>query len=125
MGFGDVTLMAMIGSFVGWQPVLMIFLIAPVCGIVVTLVTRIFSPKSFLPYGPFLSAATLIVLFTWRWIWMFELRLSATSKFSLRCFFGDFTGLLIVAGMVIAGIMVLLILLQLYRMIPTKTANKH
>ena len=34
LGFGDVTLMAMIGSFVGWQPVVFIFLLAPLCGLV-------------------------------------------------------------------------------------------
>ena len=35
MGFGDVTLMAMIGAFLGWQPCLLIFFLAPVAGLVV------------------------------------------------------------------------------------------
>ena len=35
MGFGDVTLMAMIGAFLGWQPCLLIFFLAPLAGLVV------------------------------------------------------------------------------------------
>lgn len=69
LGFGDVTLMAMIGSFVGWQPVLFIFAFAPLCGIPLAITARIFTGKSYIPYGPYLSAAALVVLFTWRWLW--------------------------------------------------------
>ncbi|MEN6407968.1 MAG: A24 family peptidase, partial [Thermoguttaceae bacterium] len=35
MGFGDVTLMAMIGAFLGWQPCLVVFFLAPFAGLVV------------------------------------------------------------------------------------------
>jgi len=69
LGFGDVTLMAMIGSFVGWQPVLFIFALAPLCGIPLAIGARVLTGKSYVPYGPYLSAATLLVLFTWRWLW--------------------------------------------------------
>ncbi len=34
MGFGDVTLMMMIGAFLGWQPTIFIFFIAPFAGLV-------------------------------------------------------------------------------------------
>ncbi|MCL0324223.1 A24 family peptidase, partial [Escherichia coli] len=34
IGFGDVTLMAMIGAFIGWQPVLCAMAVAPVCGVI-------------------------------------------------------------------------------------------
>ncbi|MDB5385488.1 MAG: Type leader peptidase family protein, partial [Planctomycetaceae bacterium] len=69
LGFGDVTLMAMIGSFVGWQPILFIFALAPVCGIPIAIAARFLTGKTYVPYGPYLSAATLLVLFTWRWLW--------------------------------------------------------
>ena len=31
LGFGDVMVMGLIGSFLGWQPVLIVFLLAPLC----------------------------------------------------------------------------------------------
>ncbi len=65
MGFGDVMLMAMIGSFIGWQPVVIVFFIAPVCAMVVVGCLYVFRRESELPYGPYLSLATLVVLFWW------------------------------------------------------------
>ncbi len=65
LGFGDVTLMAMIGSFLGWQPVVFVFLLAPPCGIVIAIAQRLTRGRRMLPYGPFLSAATVVVLFGW------------------------------------------------------------
>jgi leader peptidase (prepilin peptidase)/N-methyltransferase len=40
MGLGDVTLMAMIGSFLGWQPVVFVLLLAPLCAIAWQVIAR-------------------------------------------------------------------------------------
>src|SRR5206468_1860544 len=38
MGFGDVTLMAMVGSFLGWQAIVLVFFLAPFFGLIVGLI---------------------------------------------------------------------------------------
>ena len=57
MGFGDVTLMAMIGSFLGWQPCLVIFFLAPFAGLAIGLFSLVLHRQSEIPYGPFLCLA--------------------------------------------------------------------
>jgi leader peptidase (prepilin peptidase)/N-methyltransferase len=68
MGFGDVILMAMIGSFLGWQPTVVVFFLAPVCALLTVVATSIFSRSREIPFGPYLSAAALWVLVRWSWI---------------------------------------------------------
>ncbi len=70
MGFGDVTLMAMIGTFVGWQTCLMVFFLAPLAGLVVGLVQVTVLRDSEIPYGPFLCLATAVLIVTWTPVWM-------------------------------------------------------
>lgn len=69
MGFGDVVLMAMIGSFIGWQATLIVFFLAPVCALGVAIVTWLIRRDREMPYGPYLSLATLAVILGWKWIW--------------------------------------------------------
>lgn len=69
MGFGDVTLMAAVGSFVGWQPVLVIFFVAPFCAIFVAVAALFTRKAQEIPYGPYLSIATVVVLVFWRRLW--------------------------------------------------------
>jgi leader peptidase (prepilin peptidase)/N-methyltransferase len=69
IGFGDVTLMAMIGAFMGWQPTLCVLAIAPLVGIVLGLGGRILTGRSFVAFGPYLCIAAVIVLFTWQLLW--------------------------------------------------------
>ena len=69
MGFGDVVLMAMIGSFIGWQATLIVFFLAPVCALLVVGATLLFRREREMPYGPYLSLATLVVILGWKWIW--------------------------------------------------------
>jgi prepilin signal peptidase PulO-like enzyme (type II secretory pathway) len=70
MGFGDVTLMAMIGAFLGWQPALIIFFVAPFAGALIAIVQRLVFRRDDIAYGPFLCLATLVVLVFWRDVWM-------------------------------------------------------
>lgn len=69
MGFGDVTLMAMIGAFVGWQPCMVIFFLAPFAGLVVGVLRLILFRDKEIPYGPFLCLATTFVLVRWYDVW--------------------------------------------------------
>jgi leader peptidase (prepilin peptidase)/N-methyltransferase len=69
MGFGDVTLHAMIGAFLGWQAALLIFVIAPFAALLVVLLQFVLTRQSVVAFGPYLSAATVILLFNWAVIW--------------------------------------------------------
>ena len=69
MGFGDVILMAMIGSFMGWQATVIIFFLAPLCGAGVALFQRILHGESAIPYGPYLARGAVVLLFGWQSIW--------------------------------------------------------
>ncbi len=69
MGFGDVVLMAMIGSVIGWQPVTMVFFIAPVLAIGAAIFAWLTRRGREIPYGPYLSLATLLLLVFWKTLW--------------------------------------------------------
>jgi leader peptidase (prepilin peptidase)/N-methyltransferase len=81
MGFGDVTLMAMIGSFVGWQPLPMVLFLGAILGLVHALlrflgiVVRWLRGGKFsgawreIPFGPYLSLAAVVLLLGWPWVW--------------------------------------------------------
>lgn len=69
MGFGDVTLMCMIGAFMGWQPALLIFAIAPFASILVALVQVLVSGDNRLAFGPYLCIAAVTVLIGWNFVW--------------------------------------------------------
>ena len=69
MGFGDVTLMAMIGTFLGWQAGPMVFFLAPLAGLGVGLAQWFAYRDNVIPYGPFLCLATLGVILQWGAIW--------------------------------------------------------
>jgi leader peptidase (prepilin peptidase) / N-methyltransferase len=70
LGFGDVLLMAMIGSFLGWQPVLIsFFLAAPILGLIVGLYQWISSGEGQIPYGPYLCLGAAGVVVAWPKVW--------------------------------------------------------
>ena len=66
MGFGDVLLLAMIGSFLGWKAVLFTIVAASVIGTLFAVVPRFFGRTEWsarIPFGPYLAAAGIIALF--------------------------------------------------------------
>jgi len=63
MGGGDVKLLAMIGSFLGWQKAVLAFFLAPFFGAVIGIINCITKKDHTIAYGPFLSLAALISIF--------------------------------------------------------------
>jgi leader peptidase (prepilin peptidase) / N-methyltransferase len=62
MGFGDVKLMGMIGGIVGWKLSVAIFFVAPFFGLLMAIPVLIVKKRHLIPYGPFLSVATLVCI---------------------------------------------------------------
>jgi len=111
IGFGDVTLMAMIGAFMGWQPTLCVLSIAPLVGLVLGLGGRILTGRSFVAFGPYLCIAALIVLSTWRLLW---------EGIQLKIIFSHWPT---ITGMVsgsFAAFCVLLFALRIFRAVPAE-----
>jgi leader peptidase (prepilin peptidase) / N-methyltransferase len=69
MGFGDVTLMAMVGAFMGWQASLLIFVLAPFVSLGVALIQVVLTGNNRLAFGPYLCIASVIVLIGWNSVW--------------------------------------------------------
>jgi leader peptidase (prepilin peptidase) / N-methyltransferase len=109
LGFGDVTLMAMIGSILGWQASLCVLLLAPLVGVVVALLVRVQSGRVALPFGPFLAVAAIVVLCTWKWMWL-----------PGRLIFGHWPSLLGLFGGAAVALILLLGLVRGLRALPTR-----
>ncbi len=65
MGFGDVTLMAMIGAFIGWQGAISAFFLSPFAAIVIVLVQYILTRDPHVPFGPYLCAGAALTVAYW------------------------------------------------------------
>ena len=63
MGGGDVKLLAMVGSFIGWRLTILTFFLAPFFGAIIGIYVLICKKSHLIPYGPFLSLAALTSLF--------------------------------------------------------------
>ncbi|HIE44121.1 MAG TPA: prepilin peptidase [Candidatus Omnitrophica bacterium] len=66
MGGGDLKLLAMIGAFLGWKSVLLTICVSSVVGSVVGLTLiglKVKKRKDYIPYGPYLSLAGIVVIF--------------------------------------------------------------
>jgi leader peptidase (prepilin peptidase)/N-methyltransferase len=67
MGMGDVKLLAMIGAFLGWRGVVFVMLVSSLVGTLTGLSVILYKKgnlKYALPFGPFLSLAAVIYIFT-------------------------------------------------------------
>ena len=62
MGGGDVKLLAMAGSLLGWRPVTLTFFLAPILALIPGLVVLCWKRSHVIPYGPFLSLGLVISL---------------------------------------------------------------
>jgi leader peptidase (prepilin peptidase)/N-methyltransferase len=81
MGFGDVTLMGLIGSFLGWQGAVLAFFLAPFFGLghagwkLVKWLGKLLrgaqasSADRELAFGPYLSMAAAALVLVWPWAW--------------------------------------------------------
>ena len=63
MGGGDVKLMAMAGSILGWKFVVLAFFLAPMLALLPGLFVLLAKRSHVIPYGPFLSVALAVALF--------------------------------------------------------------
>jgi prepilin signal peptidase PulO-like enzyme (type II secretory pathway) len=88
MGFGDVTLMAMIGAYLGWQPCLVIFFLAPFAGLLVGVLRLILFRDKEIPYGPFLCLATLFLIVRWHSVWDYTVGFFALGEIVPLLMFG-------------------------------------
>ncbi len=69
MGFGDVTLMAMIGAFLGWQATLLVFFLSPAGAVIVALAQFFVTKKREIAFGPYLCLAAVFLMVGWPLIW--------------------------------------------------------
>lgn len=111
IGLGDVTLMAMIGAFMGWQPTLCVLAIAPLAGIVLGFAGRIVTGKSFIAFGPCLCVAAYIVLCIWKMLW---------EDLRLKIIFSHWPTVAAMTAGSFLAFCILLVALRIFRATPTE-----
>jgi len=103
MGFGDVTLMAMIGVFLGWQTCLVVFFLSPLAALIVSLTQWVLTGRRDIAFGPYLALTAVGVIVNWNAVWAFAGPLFAAG--------------MLVPAMVAAGLLLMMGLLMLWRII--------
>jgi leader peptidase (prepilin peptidase)/N-methyltransferase len=101
MGFGDVTLMAMIGAFLGWQSALLTFAIAPFAALVIVFVCFLVTKENELAFGPYLCFGCMVLIFGWSTIWP-----AAAAQFS---FLGPWMMVVLMVALVLMAVLLTLI----------------
>ena len=108
MGFGDVTLLAMIGAFLGWQATIVVFFLAPLAAVVVGLCRLLLRGEEEIPYGPFLCLAAAATVLAWPTIW--ELGSQGTLNEKTVCYPYFSLGWVLIAVLIVClGLMVVLL----------------
>lgn len=69
LGFGDVTLMAMVGAYSGWQLVWISFFVSPFFALLFVIVMWVVTRDSSTPFGPYLAMGVSYVLWKWSEVW--------------------------------------------------------
>jgi leader peptidase (prepilin peptidase)/N-methyltransferase len=110
LGFGDVTLMAMIGSFLGWQPTLIAIAVGAVSGVAIALATGLLTGRSFVAFGPYLALGAVLTLAGWRFLWVRP----------IRDLMGDAVGLGMLVALTVGATAVALLLARGYRSLPVR-----
>ncbi len=96
MGFGDVILSGVIGSFIGWQGVVVVFFVAPFFGLIFGMIRRCFNSAREIPYGPFLCLGTATYAI---WREQFDLALKPYFSDPLFTFGLGLFGLVLLGGL--------------------------
>jgi leader peptidase (prepilin peptidase) / N-methyltransferase len=69
MGFGDVTLMAMIGAFLGWQACLVVFFLSPLAALFIAVAQWLLTRRRDIAFGPYLCLSAVAVVLYWPAVW--------------------------------------------------------
>ncbi|NBV44558.1 MAG: prepilin peptidase [Planctomycetia bacterium] len=69
MGLGDVTLMAMIGAWLGWQAAVITFFLGVFLGVGFAALWQIVKRDPEMPFGPFLGLGAAATVVAWRPLW--------------------------------------------------------
>lgn len=112
MGFGDVTLMAMIGAFLGWQAALITFAVSPFAALAIVLVCFLITKENELAFGPYLCAGAMITIFWWSSIW---------PKMLLQFFISP----MILLGVLSFSLVLLMVMMLGIRMVKAGASGSH
>lgn len=67
LGGGDIKLAGMLGAFLGWEKILLVFFLSAILGSIIGIIFMFFSEevrkKKIIPFGPFLAIATFLGIF--------------------------------------------------------------
>ena len=67
LGLGDADLMMMVGSFLGWQIVVVAVFVSVIPAAVIGVIQLVVKRDNSLPFGPSLAAGSLITYLCWQW----------------------------------------------------------
>jgi leader peptidase (prepilin peptidase)/N-methyltransferase len=68
LGLGDADMMMMAGAFLGWQPIIVAFLVGALVSLVFAVPRIIMRGDNTLPFGPGLAVGTVLTWLGWHWI---------------------------------------------------------